>query len=201
MEMQRLSERLALGRTIKQLGTQNPNAIRYAYGLVVETTRRKNLIDEFINSVVAPKQISEYDLGVQSFLRLYVYQTRVAKNWGKINLQEAESIASLCRSILGWQTLWEIEPFLGFLLTRTLEPILKDASELERVGLETFHPLWFVEYCFKLFGRDEAVAFLRGSVTPPPTYIRLNTLRAPQEEILQKLSEEGVGLEKVEPLK
>jgi 16S rRNA (cytosine967-C5)-methyltransferase len=201
MEMQRLSERLALGRTIKQLGTQNPNAIRYAYGLVVETTRRKNLIDKFINSVVAPKQISEYDLGVQSFLRLYVYQTRVSKNWGKINLQEAESIASLCRSILGWQTLWEIEPFLGFLLTRTLEPILKDATELERVGLETFHPLWFVEYCFKLFGHDEAVAFLRGSVTPPPTYIRLNTLKASQEEILQKLSEEGVGLEKVEPLK
>ena len=103
MEMQRLSERLALGRTIKQLGTQNPNAIRYAYGLVVETTRRKNLIDAFINSVVAPKQISEYDLGVQSFLRLYVYQTRVVKNWGKINLQEAESIASLCRSILGFR--------------------------------------------------------------------------------------------------
>ena len=93
--MQKLSERLALARTVKQLNTKDPNAIRYAYGLVVETTRRKNLIDKFVNTVVAPKKIGEYNLGVQSFLRLYVYQTRVAKNWGKINIQEASQIASL----------------------------------------------------------------------------------------------------------
>jgi 16S rRNA (cytosine967-C5)-methyltransferase len=201
MEMQRLSERLALARTIKQLETKNSNAIRYAYGLVVETTRRKNQIDKFVNSVLAPKQISEFQLGVQSFLRIYVYQTRAAKNWGKINLQEAESIASLGRSILGWQTLWEVEPFLGFLLTRKLEPILEAASEVERLSLETYHPVWFVEYCQKLFGPQETAAFLKGSITPPPTYIRLNTLKASEEEILQNLSGEGLKLEKVEQLK
>src|SRR5271157_2705538 len=110
MEMQKLSEHLALTRTIKQLGVKNPNAIRYAYGLVVETTRRRNLIDKFIDSVVAPKKIGEYNLGIQSFLRLYVYQTRVSKNWSKINIQEAEHIAGLGRAILGWQTLREAEP-------------------------------------------------------------------------------------------
>ncbi len=92
-------------RTVKQLGVNDPSAIRFAYGLVVETERRKNLIDKFINIVVAPKKIGEYDLGIQAFLRLYVYQTRVVKNWGKVNLKEAESIASLGRAILGWQTL------------------------------------------------------------------------------------------------
>jgi 16S rRNA (cytosine967-C5)-methyltransferase len=38
-------------------------------------------------------------------------------------------------------------------------------------------------------------------VNPPPTYIRLNTLRASQEEILEKLAMEDVKLEKVELLK
>ena len=161
MEMQKLSERLALARTVKQLSANNPNAIRYAYGLVVETTRRRNLIDKFVNTVVAPKKISEYNLGIQSFLRLYVYQTRVAKKWAKINLQEAEHIAGLGRAILGWQTLLEVEPFLGFLLTHQLEPILKAASDVEKVSLETFHPSWFVRYCYRLFGRNEAVAFWR----------------------------------------
>ena len=52
VELQKLSERLALARTVKQLGISNPNAIRYAYGLVVETIRRKNLIDKFVNSVL-----------------------------------------------------------------------------------------------------------------------------------------------------
>ena len=199
--MQRLSERLALARTIKQLGANDPNAIRFAYGLVVETTRRRNLIDKFVNTVGAPKKISEYNLGIQSFLRLYVYQTRVAKNWGKINLQEAENITSLGRSILGWETVREVEPILGFLLTRQLESILKAASEVERVSLQTFHPSWFVRYCYRLFGRNGALAFLEGSVNPPPTYIRVNTLAATEQAIVEKLEAEGVKLEKAEPLK
>ena len=198
--MRRLNERSAMMRTVKQLGIRNPNAIRYAYGLVVETTRRKNLIDTFVDSVVTPKKIGEYNLGVQAFLRLYVYQARAVKNWDKFNLKEAESIASLGRSILGWKTLREVEPFLGFLLTRQLQPILQSASDEEKVSLQTFHPLWFVEYCIRLFGRDEAVAFLEGSVNPPPTYIRVNTLMAKEEAILERLVSEGVELEKVEQL-
>lgn len=201
MEKLRLSERLALARTTKQLNITNLNAIRYAYGLVVETTRRKNLIDKFVNSVIKPKKIAEYNLGVQSFIRLYVYQTRIERKWGKVNIEEAASIAGLGRSILGWQTLREVEQFLGFLLTRQLEPILSSVDEEERVSLSTFHPSWFVRYCFGLFSHQEALAFLKGSINPPPTYIRLNTLKASEEEILKRLSEEGVQLVKIEQLK
>src|SRR5208337_2988331 len=88
-----------------------------------------------------------------------------------------------------------------FLLTRQLEPILKAANEVERVSLQTFHPSWFVRYCFRLFGRNEAIAFLEGSVHPPPTYIRVNTLSATEESIVQRLESEGIKLDKVEPLK
>jgi len=201
IELQKLSERLALAKTVRQLGISNPNAVRYAYGLVVETVRRKNLIDHFANSVLKPKEISEFTMGVQAFLRLYVYQTRIAKNWGEFDLEEAESIAKLGRAILGWKTLREVEPMLGFLLTRQLEPILKEASDEERVGLQTFHPTWFVKYCFNLLGRSEAIAFLEAGVNPPPTCIRLNTLQASEKATQEKLAAEGVKLEKIEPLK
>jgi 16S rRNA (cytosine967-C5)-methyltransferase len=183
-------------RTVKQLGVKDPSAIRFAYGLVVETERRKNLVDKFINTVVAPKKLSEYNLGIQAFLRLYVYQTRVHKSWGRINLKEAENIASLGRAILGWEVMREVEPHLGFLLTQKLEPIIETASNTEKVALQTFHPSWFVEYCFKLFGQQEALAFLEGSQSPPPTYIRINTLVAAEDATLQKLAAEGVELEK-----
>ena len=187
-------------RTVKQLGVKDPSAIRFAYGLVVETERRKNLIDKFINEVVAPKNIGEYTMGIQAFLRLYVYQTRVIKNWGKVNLKEAENIASMGRTILGWQTMREVEGILGFLLTKKLALIMETASETEKVSLETFHPLWFVEYCFKLFGKDEAIVFLNGSMKAPPSYERINTLAAPEEATLEKLKAEGVELEKSVPL-
>jgi 16S rRNA (cytosine967-C5)-methyltransferase len=201
MEMRRLNERSALAKTTKQLGISDAQAIRFAYGLVVETTRRKNMIDKLINTVVAPKKIGEFEQGIQAFLRLYVYQTRVAKNWGKFNLKEADSIASLGRSILGWEVIREVEPYLGFLLTRQLVSIMEAADETEKISLQTFHPVWFVEYCIRLFGKEDAIAFLNGSLNPPPTYIRINTLAAPEEEILQKLAAEGVKLEKVELLK
>ena len=201
IEMQKLSERLALAKTVRQLGISNPNAVRYAYGLACETIRRKNLIDKFVNSVLKPETITEFAMGVQAFLRLYIYQTRIAKNWAEINLREAESIAKLGRAILGWKTLREVEPILGFLLTRQLEPILKAASDEERIGLETFHPTWFVKYCFNLLGRSEAIVFLEASVNPPLDCIRLNTLKASEQEIWEKLAAEGVKLERIEPLK
>ncbi len=187
-------------KTVKQLGVKDPSAIRFAYGLVVETERRKNLIDKFINEVVAPKSINEYDMGIQAFLRLYVYQTRIVKNWEKINLKEAENIASMGRAILGWETMREIEPFMGFLLTKKLSSIMEDVDEAEKISLQTFHPKWFVEYCLKLFGHDGAIAFLNGSMIPPPGYIRINTLMAPEEETIQKLDQEGVVLEKTQQL-
>jgi NOL1/NOP2/sun family putative RNA methylase len=199
--MRRLNERAALMRTVKQLGVKDPNAIRLAYGLVVETERRKNLIDKFINAVVEPKKIGEYTMGIQAFLRLYVHQTRVVKNWEKINLKEAENIASIGRAILGWQTMREVEPFLGFLLTKKLSPIMEGVSDVEKVSLQTFHPSWFIEYCFKLFGHDEAVAFLEGSMKMPPNYIRVNTLAAVEEAIVQKLAQEGVEIQKTAQLK
>ncbi len=201
IEMQKLSERLALARTVTQLGISNADAVRYGYGLVCETVRRKNFIDSFVNSVLAPKTISEFTMGVQAFLRLYVYQTRIAKQWGKIDVAEAAGIAKLARAILGWTTLSEVEPFLGLLLTQDPAVVLKGASDEKRVALQTFHPTWFVKYCFGLLGSSEATAFLEGSVNPPPTYIRLNTLRASNEEIAAKLAVEGVKLEKVEPLR
>jgi 16S rRNA (cytosine967-C5)-methyltransferase len=201
IEMQKLSERLALARTVKQLNVSDADAVRYGYGLVCETVRRKNLIDSFVDSVLTTKTISEFNLGVQAFLRLYVYQTRIAKQWAKIDLGEAANIAKLARAILGWTTLSEVEPFLGLLLTRNPESIFKGASDEKRVALQTFHPTWFVKYCFALLGRNEAIAFLEGSVNPPPAYVRLNTLRASEEEILGKLAGEGVKLEKVELLR
>ena len=199
--MQKLSERMALARTVKQLSIREPDAIRLSYGLVVETVRRKNLIDKFISNQLKDKEMSEFNMGVQAFLRLYVYQTRVTRNWKGYDLKQAEHIAKLGRAILGWENLREVEPFLGFLLTQKIEPILETVKEEERVALQTYHPTWFVKYCFNLFGKDEAIAFLQGNMKPPETCIRLSTLRATQEEILEKLSSEGVLVEKVEPLK
>jgi 16S rRNA (cytosine967-C5)-methyltransferase len=200
MEMQKLSERLAITRTIKQLGIRDHDAIRVAHMLVCETARRRNFIDRFIDNTMKPDTIDEYNLGVQAFLRLYVYQTRIAKNWSKSDVKEAESIAKLARSILGWKTLQKVEPVLGVLLTQESAVAFESVGDEERIGLSTFHPAWFVKYCFKLFGRSETITMLEADAQAPPTYIRLNTLKADESTILRKLGEEDIKIDKVEQL-
>ena len=201
MEKEKINEHLALAKTAKQLDISDVNALRLAHRLLCETVRRRNLIDRFINEVLKPKALSEFTLGVQSFLRLYVYQARVAKNWSKIDMEEAKNIVRLGRSILGWKTLQSVEHFLGFLLTENPISIVKSASDEEKVGLSTFHPTWFVKYCFKLFGRKEALSMLEANLKTLPTYIRLNTLKGSEREILEKLFEDGLKVKKVEGLK
>lgn len=197
MEKAKISERLALARTAKQLEISDVDALRLAHGLVCETVRCRNLIDRFINEVLKPKALSDFVFGVQSFLRLYVYQTRVAKNWAKVDLDEAKNIVRLARSILGWRTLQVVEPYLGLLLTESPAVALKGVGDEERVGLLTFHPTWFVRYCFRLLGRREAIDLLEGNAKTPPAYVRLNTLKGSGDEILQRLEQEKVKVEKV----
>jgi 16S rRNA (cytosine967-C5)-methyltransferase len=201
MEMRRLSEPLALARTVKQLGMTDRNVVRMAHLLVSETVRRKNFIDKFINDVLKPDSLSEFDFGTQAFLRLYVYQTRIVKNWSRADFDEAANIVKLGRSILGWKTLQSVEPILGVLLAQEAASVFEGGSDEQQIGLRTFHPSWFVRYCMGLFGRGETVDMLEADMKPPPTYVRLNTLKTDGENILQRLCRDGVSVQKVNGLR
>lgn len=201
MELQELSIRLALVRTIKQLEIKDPNAIHFAYRLVCETVKRQNLIDKFIADALEPSSMNEFDLGTQAFLRLYVYKTKIMENWNRIDIEGAQKIAGLARSILGSETLRGVEHVLGSLLTKKPDSILIGLNDEDKIGLLTFHPSWIVKYYFKIFGRREAIAMFEENLRTPQIYIRLNTLKADENEILERLTEDSIEVEKVEKLK
>jgi len=201
IELKGLSERLALARASKQLEIKDPDALKLAYKLVCETLRRKNLIDRFINKVLAPVSLGNYNLGVRAFLRLYVYQTRIEAKSGKIDVDGASRIVGTVRSILGWKELHPVEEYLGLLLTCPMEIAYENLTDEEKLGLSTFNPTWFVKYCLKLLGRAEALKLLETTTKTPPTYIRINTLNSTEEKIIKKLEAERVKVQKVEDLK
>lgn len=196
IELQRLGERLALAKAAKQLGIDDFRAIGLAHRLVSETLRRKNLIDFLLNSVLAPRSLSDFKLGPRAFLRLYVYKTKIVNG----DLEKAISIVRMGRSILGWRELKEVEEVFGEILSIQLESVLEGIHDEEKVGLQTYHPPWFVKYCFRLFGRKEALRFLEKDVEVPPIYVRINTLKMPEEKLLKRMEEDGVTLERVQQL-
>jgi len=192
IELQRLGERLALARATKQLGIQDSRAVGLAHRLVFETQRRLNVIDAVLSSVLTPKSLSSYKLGLQSFLRLYTYQVL----YERADFEKATTIASMGRSILGWRQLNDVEEALGKILSVELNDAFKGVGDEERVALQTYTPTWFVKYCFKMLGRSQALSFLESASSPTPTYVRLNTLKASEEACMQRLTEEGVIVEK-----
>jgi 16S rRNA (cytosine967-C5)-methyltransferase len=116
-------------------------------------------------------------------------------------MDNAPKIARMGRSILGWWELKDAEEVLGQVLSIDPEAALRGLEETEKIALQTYNPTWFVKYCFKLLGRMEALKFLEKSADIPPVYVRLNTLKAPEEAVLKKMEAEKTVLEKVQPLK
>lgn len=199
IELQNLSEKLALNKTAKQLHITNTPAKGLAHKLVCETMRKRNLLDHLINYALAPRSISDFDLGVRAFLRLYAYETKTEPK--RDVHKKAIGIARMGRSILGWETLQPVEKALGYLLSLKTETVLKGLSDDEKTALQTYHPTWFVKYCFKLFGRNDALKLLESGQTFPPVYVRVNTLKATEEKILEALQKEEVQFSRVEGLK
>ena len=197
MELKRLNERLAIAKTSKQLGIKDPQALGLAYKMVCETVRKLNLIDHIINSVLKPRSIEDFRLGVKAFLRLYTHEI----HFEKAKFEEAVEMAKTGRAILGWKELHKAEGILGEIYNVRIDELLKGLSDEERVSLVTCTPLWFVKYCFKAFGRTEALKLLESTCESTPTYIRINTLRGPEERLLRKIEREGIVLRKVEHLR
>ncbi len=193
IELQRISERTALTKAAKQLGIDDSSAVRLAHKLVCETSRRKNLIDFLINSVLPPQSLNDFKLGLRAFLRLYTYETKIVHT----SFEKAVRIARVGRSILGWRELQRVEETLGEILSIGIDDVVKGISDEEKVGLLTCHPTWFVKYCFQLLGRMEALKYLENSMEITPTYIRINTLKASEETLLDKIEKDDITLEKV----
>ncbi|MFQ6086515.1 MAG: methyltransferase domain-containing protein [Candidatus Bathyarchaeia archaeon] len=196
IELQRLGERLALTKAARQLKIQDAKVVGLAHKLVFEALRRRNLLDFIINQTLAPHTLEDFKLGPQAFLRLYTYETRFVNG----GFAKAGSIARLGRSILGWRALKEVEEALGRILSIPFDKALKRVGDEEGVALLTYNPLWFVKCCFQLLGRSEALRFLESATQPSPVYLRINTLKAPEENILKKLESEGIQTEKVPQL-
>ena len=197
MERRGFSERLALTRAAKRLDVSDPSTRGLAYKLVFEATRRRNLLDHVLNTVLRRRVLSEFPPRVRAFLRLYAYEAKFA---GADSYEKAAAIAKVGRALLGWRRLKDAEEALGQLLGLDPTSVLRGLSDTEQTSLRFSQPHWFVKYCFKLLGRHEALRYFESTLSSPPTYVRLNTLKMPEDECLTQLTRDGVTLEKVSGL-
>lgn len=63
---------------------------------------------------------------------------------------------------------------------------LDDLDELERISIETSHPLWMVKMFNKQYGLEKTKKICLEDNTPPTRSGRVNTLKASKEELLKE---------------
>ena len=165
--------------------------------LILETTRRRNLIDYLIMKASDGKlDLASLQHGIASLLRLFCYWTRLHG----ADDQDVVRFLHAARSALGWRTLQPIEPIFGRILALEIPEEVRKLPYDQAAALSLFHPAWFVSASTSLLGRPAALALMQRNAYRAPSYIRINTLLGDEAASLRELEETGTELEPVQNL-
>jgi len=160
--------------------------------LVLGVLRWQSFLDKIIEHS-SKRRIESLDSAVRIALRLGLYQLRILT---RIPASAAvnESVSLVRAARLGSAT-----AFVNAVLRRAIreeeyDPATEISDPLERIAIDTSHPVWLIERWTKAFGSAEAKAFAYANYITPLTAFRVVRMRANEEEVLSKLEAAGASL-------
>lgn len=193
IESEGIGLRPAVEKAALQLQVKEISLAREARRLAFETVNCQNILDFVLEKVLAPTEMDDLKLGVQAFLRLFIYATKLSPS----SIKPA-FFADLGRRILGWKELMPIELVLGRISVANIDDFKLGFYDDERLAFNSFYPLWFVKYVIRNFGRKTALTMLFFYNHKARTFIRLNMLKKNELEILKELKTEGILVESLQ---
>jgi 16S rRNA (cytosine967-C5)-methyltransferase len=138
-----------------------------ALALVLGTVNELDLIDLRVRSALPDEK---FGLSAHSLFRLATYA--ILRLGGKTKVRQIErNLRAICPVDL----VPKFELLLGTLPAYDKAQFFSSLRDSERIALETHHPSWWVDYCFRMVGRGDAVGLL--SSPPRPRYLRVNSLK------------------------
>src|SRR5437879_7751077 len=149
---------------------------REALALVLGTVGEQDLIDILVRNVHPEEKMG---MNARCLFRLTAYAMLRLGAKG-----QTRRIENSLRTIAPIGLLPRLEFFLGTLPGSDRTQLLHGLRDSERVALETHHPIWWVNYCFRAFGRTDAVELL--SSRTRPRYLRVNPLKNRGRKALPK---------------
>ena len=76
------------------------------------------------------------------------------------------------------------------------DPASDAQGPLEKLAIETSHPVWLIDRWMRSFGPVEAESFARANNEIPPTAFRVVHTRANEDQIMQQLTAAGASIER-----
>ena len=161
--------------------------------LVLGVLRRQLRLDKIVE-YCSKRGIESLDSAVRIALRLGIYQLRyLTRIPASAAVNESVSLVRIAR--LGSAT-----AFVNAVLRRAIreagyDPASEVSDPLERIAVETSHPLWLIDRWARSFGVAEAESFAQANNIMPPTAFRVVSARANEPEVLAKLRSGGATVE------
>jgi len=187
-----IGERAEFYRYLKKHPKVELQTARFAYLLGLETIRRLNLVDRVLFEALGTPLNGVSD-ELLNILRLYVYWFMFKETTLEDHARFMQEAAPLLK---GWERR-NLEETALKLYNFKWEGLLKKLGDVERISLVKFHPQWFVEYCFRRFGKRFSLRLMDSNNQLKPSYLRVNTLKVDEEDALESLRREGVRLKPV----
>ena len=170
-----------------------PSDRALCHELVLGVLRWQLLLDRVVEHF-SKRRIESLDSAVRIALRLGLYQLRfLTRIPASAAVNESVSLVRAAR-------LSSATAFVNAVLRRATreaeyDPAAEVSDPLEKIAVQTSHPVWLLERWAKAFGIEEAGAFARANNVVPPTAFRVVRTRANQEEVLAKLNAAGATVE------
>ena len=154
--------------------------------LVLGVLRWQLRLDKILEHF-SSRDVGSLDLPVRIALRLGLYQLRyLSRIPASAAVNESVSLVRAAR-------LSSATALVNAVLRRATreteyDPAAEVTDPLERIAIQTSHPVWLVDRWVTAFGFEHAEAFANANNMLPPTAFRVVATRANQSEILSKLS-------------
>ena len=164
-----------------------------AHELVLGVLRRQSWLDRTIEHF-AKRRIESLDLPVRVALRMGLYQLRF------LSRIPASAAVNESVNLVRGAKLSSASAFVNAVLRRAIreadyDPSSEAVDPLEKLAIETSHPVWLVERWMRSFGPTEAESFARANNEIPPTAFRVVHTRAGEDQIVQQLTAAGASVE------
>lgn len=165
--------------------------------LVLGVLRHRLWLDRTLEHFAARK-VERMDLPVALALRIGLYQLRfLTRVPASAAVNEAVNLVRASR-------IKSATSFVNAVLRRVTRELNYDpaeniSDELERLAIETSHPLWLIERWRSQFGMEEAAALARANNQPAPLAFRFTAkvfaeAEATRAKVLERLRDDGVNL-------
>ena len=156
-------------QAIRKIVSQNPALRVYrdeGRDVLLAALAELDLVDRIGQVALSDLQLSRTD---KSLSRLTIYAIRNCAP------SEMRKVMTALRGVTSGEMRRRLEYLFGFLQTLETDTVPTGSSDIERTALRTHNPTWWVQYCYRVFGRTRALRIL----SPPsrPRYVRVNTLR------------------------